>query len=149
MAQFPASPFGKPRRRVESISAVRRRRFGRHADLTGEVRIMDPQTGGQMSLKGHALNVTDCAFSPDGRRLATTRIDKSIRIWDLATGQEVLKLAGFATWVKRIRFDAQGHRLLGAAAPTARFTPGTPLRPPMNRCDLARTSDEIESSAGI
>ena len=28
----------------------------------------------------------------------------------------MLKLAGFATWVNRIRFDAQGHRLLGAAA---------------------------------
>ncbi len=85
--------------------------------ITGEVRILDPQTGGQMSLKGHALNVTDCAFSPDGRRLATTSIDKTIRIWDLATGQEVLKLAGFATWVNRIRFDTQGHRLIGAAAP--------------------------------
>jgi eukaryotic-like serine/threonine-protein kinase len=85
--------------------------------LTGEVRIVDPQTGGQISLKGHALNVTDGAFSPDGRRLATTSIDKTIRIWDLATGQEVLKLAGLTTWVNRIRFDPQGHRLIGAAAP--------------------------------
>jgi WD40 repeat protein len=97
--------------------------------LTGEVRIIDPQSGGQMSLKGHALNVTDCAFSPDGRRLATTSVDKTIRIWDLATGQEVLKLAGFATWVNRIRFDPQGHRLIGAAAPdrSIRIWDATPL----------------------
>jgi eukaryotic-like serine/threonine-protein kinase len=85
--------------------------------LTGEVRIVDLQSGAQMSLKGHTLNVTDCAFSPDGRRLATTSVDKTIRIWDLATGQEVLKLAGLATWVNRIRFDAEGHRLIGAAVP--------------------------------
>jgi WD40 repeat protein len=85
--------------------------------LTGEVRVVDPKTGDQMSLKWHALNVTDCAFSPDGRRLATTSIDKTIRIWDLATGQEVLKLAGLVTWVNRIRFDTQGHRLIGASVP--------------------------------
>jgi WD40 repeat protein len=97
--------------------------------LTGEVRIVDPQTGGQLSLKGHTLNVTDCAFSPDGRRLATTSVDKTIRIWDLATGQEVLKLAGFATWVNRIRFDAEGHRLIGAAVPdrTIHTWDATPL----------------------
>jgi eukaryotic-like serine/threonine-protein kinase len=97
--------------------------------LAGEVRILDPQTGGQMSLKGHALNVTDCAFSPDGRRLATTGVDKTIRVWDLATGQEVLKLAGFPTWVNRIRFDAQGQRLIGASVPgrTLHTWDATPL----------------------
>jgi eukaryotic-like serine/threonine-protein kinase len=97
--------------------------------ITGEVRIIDPQTGSQMSLKGHALNVTDCAFSPDGRRLATTSIDKTIRIWDLATGQEVLKLAGLATWVNRVRFDARGHRLIGASVPgrTIHTWDATPL----------------------
>jgi WD40 repeat protein/serine/threonine protein kinase len=97
--------------------------------LTGEVRIIDLQTGGQMSFKGHALNVTDCAFSPDGRRLATTSVDKTIRIWDLATGQEVLKLAGLAAWVNQIRFDAQGHRLIGASVPgrTLHTWDATPL----------------------
>jgi WD40 repeat protein len=61
--------------------------------LTGEVRIMDPQTGGQMSLKGHALNVTDCAFSPDGRRLALigrflARLEKRMSIWKTGDGHD-------------------------------------------------------------
>ena len=108
-----------------------------HEELQAEIErlrvenenLKKPVARGQMSLKGHALNVTDCAFSPDGRRLATTSIDKTIRIWDLATGQEVLKLAGLATWVNRIRFDTQGHRLIGASVPgrTIHTWDATPL----------------------
>jgi WD40 repeat protein len=41
------------------------------------------------SLKGHTGEVTAAAFSPDGRRLATTGNDRTFRIWDLAGRREI------------------------------------------------------------
>src|SRR5262249_24572526 len=38
----------------------------------------------------HAAAITRLRFSPDSRRLATANHDKTVRIWDLETGQEVL-----------------------------------------------------------
>jgi WD40 repeat protein len=63
---------------------------------------------------GHTLNVTDAVFSPDGRRLATCSPDQTIRLWDLSTGQEILKLRDF--WgVRSLRFVSDGRRLMGAS----------------------------------
>jgi len=49
-------------------------------------------------LHGHSSLVTDAAFSPDGKRIVTTSADGTARIWDSATGAEVLVL--------RVRADA-------------------------------------------
>ena len=61
---------------------------------TGEVRILDAETAREVwSLKGHAITVLDVAFSPDGHRLATSSFDRTVRLWDLTAGQEILKLS--------------------------------------------------------
>ncbi|MFO0910126.1 MAG: WD40 repeat domain-containing protein [Isosphaeraceae bacterium] len=39
--------------------------------------------------RGHTKKVLGVAFRPDGRRLATTSADGTVRQWDAATGQEV------------------------------------------------------------
>ncbi len=63
------------------------------ADLT--VRVYDLASGKQIAaLEGHGDEIADLAFSPDSRTIATAvgnhwhGKDRTIRIWDLATGRE-------------------------------------------------------------
>ena len=58
--------------------------------------------------------MNDAVFSPDGRRLATASVDQTIRIWDLATGQEILKLSE-DSMVYTVRFVSDGRRLISAS----------------------------------
>jgi WD40 repeat protein len=81
---------------------------------TGDVRILDAETAREVwSLKGHALMVVDADFTPDGLRLATCGEDQTVRIWDLSTGQEILKW-NEAGRCFSIRFVSGGRRLIGA-----------------------------------
>ena len=45
---------------------------------------------------GHTGPVSSVAFSPDGRRIVSGSGDKTLKVWDAATGQETLTLKGHA-----------------------------------------------------
>jgi WD40 repeat protein len=70
----------------------------------------------------------DAAFSPDGQRLATCSVDRTVRLWDLAAGQEILTLRGHTLPVHTLRFASDGNRLLSASGDrTVRVWDATPL----------------------
>jgi WD40 repeat protein len=96
--------------------------------MTGDVRILDAGSAREIwSLRGHTLNVLDADFSPDGRRLVTVSADRTVRFWDLGTGQEALKLSG-KPLVSTVRFVSGGHRLIGGSMDrTIRVWDATPL----------------------
>jgi WD40 repeat protein/serine/threonine protein kinase len=103
---------------------------GFHPNLTGEVHLLDVNSGDEIiaPLKGHALWVNTAAFSPDGKRLATGSTDETIKIWDLTTGQEILTLRGHTAAVGELRFSPDGHRLMSVSIDgTVRVWDATPV----------------------
>jgi WD40 repeat protein len=55
------------------------------------------------------------AFSPDGRRLASAGGDKTIRIWDPATGALLATLEGHTDAVTSLAFSPDGAKLLSGS----------------------------------
>jgi WD40 repeat protein/serine/threonine protein kinase len=51
------------------------------------------------------------AFSPDGERLASGALGGAVKIWDSATGKELLSLKGHAPGVISVAFSPDGGRL--------------------------------------
>ena len=55
--------------------------------LDTDLRIWSVDTGKEIArCKGHKDNVTGLAWTPDGKRLVTCSTDRTIRVWDVASG---------------------------------------------------------------
>ena len=59
---------------------------------------------------GHTRTVLSVVFSPDGQRLASVDGYETVKVWDAATGQEVLTLKGHTS----VAFSPDGQRLAAA-----------------------------------
>jgi WD40 repeat protein len=62
------------------------------------------------------------AFSPNGKYVATASDDKTARLWNVASGQEVFQFIGHTNQVKSVAFSPNGLYLLtGSDDTTARL----------------------------
>jgi WD40 repeat protein len=75
------------------------------------VRVWAAQTGRSVLALAHGWGVTDLAFSPDGKRLASAGWDQTIKVWDTASGKEVFTQAGHGSVVTGVAFSPDGKRL--------------------------------------
>ncbi len=98
--------------------------------LTGVIELRDAATGKLIrSFRGHSGMVGSVAFSPDGRRvismgtgkksmwagIQSTHIDGTIRLWDVATGENIRTLTGTDTAIMHfVAFSPDGKQLLSA-----------------------------------
>jgi WD40 repeat protein len=59
--------------------------------------------------------VLSAAFSPDGSRIVTASLDKTVRIWDAATGKEIMVLRDHENSVEAAAFSPDGTRIVTAS----------------------------------
>ena len=95
-------------------------------DNFGNVILWDVESGREVQSPGkHRSDITHMAFSPDGRYLATTSNDrtikpndttgKPIKLWDMSTNQEVATFIGHDTAIATIAFSSDGLSLISAS----------------------------------
>jgi WD40 repeat protein/serine/threonine protein kinase len=83
--------------------------FSYRADRT--VHLFDRASGRTLDLAGHTLPVLGSIFSPDGKLLASTASDRTIRLWEAATGRPAGVMRGHRVNVQRLAFSPDGRRL--------------------------------------
>jgi len=64
-------------------------------------------------LQGHTEAVWLVAFSPHGKTLATASVDKTVKLWDTATGKERATLRGHTDIVFSVAYSPDGKTLGG------------------------------------
>ncbi len=73
---------------------------------------------------GHARSVQSVAFSPNDKTLASGSYDRTVKLWDLATGKLLRTLSGHERPVLSVAFSPDGKTLTSGSDDTT-VKPGT------------------------
>jgi WD40 repeat protein len=96
-----------------SSKSIIRKSFGLEApgDITVTTQVPDEWNACIQTLEGHSGSVHSVVFSRDGSRLASGSGDKTVRVWDVQTGQCQHTLEGHSDGVGSVVFSRDGSRL--------------------------------------
>ena len=82
----------------------------------GEIRLLNPTDGSELKLLGVVSGVVfDIAFRPDGKKLAAVSADRSLRVFDVETGDEDRVMESHADWVMGVAWSPDGKQLATAS----------------------------------
>ncbi|BAZ15377.1 serine/threonine protein kinase with WD-40 repeats [Calothrix sp. NIES-4071] len=73
-------------------------------------------TDAPKTLRGHSSDVNSVVFAPDGKMLASSSDDKTIKLWNPVTGQSISTLKGDSDWIWDIAFSPDGKILASCGA---------------------------------
>ncbi len=76
-------------------------------------KVYDLENNGRelLTLDRHEAPLFTVSFSPDGKSLATTSQDNSVKLWDAESGQELKTFTGHTHFAGRVVFSPDGTRL--------------------------------------
>ena len=79
--------------------------------------IIDVETGKTDIVVGeHRDLITSASFSPDGKTIATSSYDKTIKIWDITTGKIIHTYSGHSNIVKDVVYSPNGRFVLSTSS---------------------------------
>ncbi len=108
-----ASPFGVVRwsPNGKSIAAA-----GGEASGDGVVWVWKLDGQEPLLLKGHGGSIRDLGWSPDGASVASGSDDRTVRVWDAATGRARHVLEGHCDRVLSVAWSPDGARLVSGSS---------------------------------
>jgi WD40 repeat protein len=108
------------------------------ATCAGQLRLWDARTGAERPLSWQGGRAQCAAFSPDGKLLAAGDFEQTIRLMEVATGQESRRFTGESGRVELLGFLAGGRKLLSFSQYRESASPGRIVQ---RREDQARLWD--------
>ena len=139
------SPDGKL---IAQINALAASSASRSKDYSlSSVVVREKASGAVLhTLTGHSADVVSLVFSPDGRRLATASYDRTVKLWDMQTGQDVFTLLGHTAGAVSVAFSPDGNQIVtGGIDFTARVWNATPLASNLTAEHDARYRQKIQT----
>jgi WD40 repeat protein len=134
--------------RVNAISVdPRARRVAIAVGRTARVRDLTAAGVSVSELRGHGDDVRALAFSPDGNQLATASADRTARIWDVVSGQEMLTLRGHPAALGAIGFSPDGALTTASADGSVRVWDEAVTRHATRARAVALSGDETTMAA--
>lgn len=81
------------------------------------VRILDPKDGRELqALAGHVGMIHDAGWSRDGRMIATSGFDETIRVWDVATGRQLQSVRPLSSYACSVAFTPDGRTVVAGSS---------------------------------
>jgi len=91
------------------------------AEPDNSVRIWEVASGKLVQeLKGHTHTISSIDYAPDGRRIVTAGLDRTLRLWDAGSGAELDRIDGEG-WFTEAVFASNGSLVLAGGGAEKRF----------------------------